>query len=266
MIDDAMRLHIATRLAQIETEEGVRILFAAESGSRAWGFASPDSDYDVRFIYAHVPDWYLQLTPGRDVIERPLDPLLIDLAGWDVRKALQLLLKSNPVLYEWLCSPIVYIDDGAFRPRVMPLFEQHASPKTLAHHYANIARTSWRTRIDGREAVSLKKYFYVVRPLLSLQWVAEKHTPPPMSLPELLAASPMSADVRAAVQALVAAKRETPEFGDGPRQPVIDAWITDRLDRLSPERLTYAEAVPGETVAAADALFRLTIAERSLAA
>ena len=104
MIDAAIRDHIVSWLGQVEREEGVRILFAAESGSRAWGFASPDSDYDVRFIYAHPRDWYTTLTEARDVIERPLDDKLVDLGGWDVRKALRLHLKSNPVLHEWFAS------------------------------------------------------------------------------------------------------------------------------------------------------------------
>lgn len=261
MIDPAMRQHIAARLSAVEAAEGVRILFASESGSRAWGFASPDSDYDVRFVYAHPRDWYLSLHPGRDVIERPLDDRLIDLAGWDVRKALKLLLKSNPVLYEWMCSPIVYRDDGAFRPRCMSLFEGHASTKSLAHHYASIARTSWAAKIEGREAVSVKKYFYVVRPLLALQWVAERQVPPPMSLPELLEASVVPAGVREAVMALVVRKRETLERGDGPRQPVIDDWIADRLQRLAPDRLALPGKAPADTEQMADTLFRLTIAE-----
>ena len=111
-----VRAHISSVLQEAAREHGVRILVAVESGSRAWGFGSPDSDYDVRFIYAHPPEWYLRLRDERDVIERPLDAQLVDLAGWDVRKALRLLLRSNPALYEWLCSPIVYGDDGAFAP------------------------------------------------------------------------------------------------------------------------------------------------------
>src|SRR5215510_13896244 len=107
MIGAEVRTHIVARLASVASEEGVRVLYAAESGSRAWGFGSPDSDYDVRFLYAHERNWYVKLGEDRDVIERALDEQRVDLAGWDIRKALRLLLKSNPALYEWLVSPVV---------------------------------------------------------------------------------------------------------------------------------------------------------------
>lgn len=182
-----LRAHIARTLETESAAQGVRVLFAAESGSRAWGFGSPDSDYDVRFIYAHQPRWYLELSDRRDVIERPLDDQLVDLAGWDVRKALGLLLKSNPALYEWFVSPIVYVDDGVFAARARLLFEEHASARALAAHYWSIARGQWVREIDGRDAVKLKKYFYVIRPLLSLQAVIDRGVPPPMHIDELLA-------------------------------------------------------------------------------
>jgi uncharacterized protein len=150
------RTHIQSVLDEAAARHGVRILYAAESGSRAWGFGSPDSDYDVRFIYAHPREWYLRLKEPRDVIERPLDDQLVDLGGWDIRKALRLLLKSNPALYEWLCSPIVYRDDGAFSPAARSLFERHASRVAVAHHYHSIARKQWASEIDGRERVKLK--------------------------------------------------------------------------------------------------------------
>jgi uncharacterized protein len=100
-------------LAQVETERNVRVLFACESGSRAWGFASRDSDYDVRFLYVHRRDWYLSVEDRRDVIERPIADDL-DVSGWELRKALRLLRKSNPPLFEWLKSPVVYRRDPAF--------------------------------------------------------------------------------------------------------------------------------------------------------
>ena len=93
MIAGEMRAYVAAKLGAVAAEEGVRVLYAAESGSRAWGFASPDSDHDVRFIYAHERDWYVSLWEDRDVVERGIDEKLVDLAGWDIRKALRLLLK-----------------------------------------------------------------------------------------------------------------------------------------------------------------------------
>jgi predicted nucleotidyltransferase len=258
MIPEATRAYIAARLAAVAAEDGVRIHCAAESGSRAWGFASPDSDYDVRFIYAHERDWYVSLSEDRDVIERPLDERRVDLAGWDIRKALRLLLKSNPVLYEWLISPIVYVD-GPLRADLKALFEAHASPRALAHHYWSIARGQWRSEIAGKTQVRLKKYFYVVRPLLSLAWVAERGSPPPMSIGDLLDRSELPPAARDAVEALLAEKREAAEFGTRARIAEIDEWAAGEVERLHPERLALPGGPRGDMRHEADRLYRRII-------
>lgn len=261
MIQPDTRRHIEATLAAAAAEHGVRILYAAESGSRAWGFASPDSDYDVRFIYAHPLPWYVQLADERDVIERPLDDRLVDLAGWDLRKALRLLLKTNPTLYEWLMSPIVYVD-SALRAELTGMFERHASPQVLAHHYWSIARGAWRRDIEGRNQVRLKKYLYVVRPLLSLAWVAEHRTPPPMAIDALLAKVAMPAAPRAAIDALLAEKRATPEAGLRAPISAIDAWVQEALAQLDPGRLTLPDEPTADMSGAADDLFRSLIGLR----
>ncbi len=252
------RSHIAARIAEVAASEGVQVLYAAESGSRAWGFASPDSDYDVRFIYAHPRAWYLSLAEQRDVIERPLDEQLVDLAGWDVRKALRLLLKSNPAFYEWLVSPIVYRDDGGFAAAARDLFVRHASPSVVARHYHSIARGQWRSEIADTEQPKLKKYFYVIRPLLSLQWVVREGRLPPMGLDALLEHCTMPIDVRAAVSELLHAKRETPELGRGKRIAVIDDWALSALVALSPDRQSFADRDTAATQEEADRLFVAT--------
>jgi uncharacterized protein len=258
MIPDETRAHIAASLAAAASEEGVRILYAAESGSRAWGFPSPDSDFDVRFLYAHERDWYVSLAEARDVIERPLDEMHVDLAGWDIRKALRLLLKSNPVLYEWLVSPIVYVD-GPLRAELKAVFEEHASPRALAYHYWSIARGQWRSEIGGRTAVRLKKYFYMVRPLLSLAWVAERGAPPPMSVDDLLEQSAMPAAPRRAVETLLREKRATPELGTRPPISEIDAWAVAELERLNPDRLALSGEPRQDMRERADRLYRRVI-------
>jgi predicted nucleotidyltransferase len=261
MIEPDIRTHIEATLAAAAAEHGVRILYAAESGSRAWGFASPDSDYDVRFIYAHPLAWYVRLGEDGAVIERPHDDRLVDLAGWDLRKALRLLLKSNPTLHEWLVSPFVYID-SPLRTELAGMFKRHASPRVLAHHYGSIARTAWKREIEGREQVRLKKYFYVVRPLLSLAWVAEHRTPPPMAIDELLARVPMPAAPRAAIDALLAEKRATPELASRPPIAAIDAWAQDMFAQLDPERLDLPGEAAANMVEQADHLFRSLIGLR----
>jgi uncharacterized protein len=256
MIEPAIRDHIVSWLKQVEREDGVRILYAAESGSRAWGFASPDSDYDVRFIYAHPRDWYTALIEARDVIERPLDEKLVDLGGWDVRKALRLLLKSNPTLYEWFASPVFYLDDGIFRMAAKQLFAEHASPFALASHYHSIAKGQWRSEINGKDAVKLKKYFYVIRPLLSLQWVIKNGTAPPMNLAELIRTTEIPDDVRQSIGALLEKKRNTPELGRASRIAILDSFALKQLDELRPEPHTFSERDQSTTTIAADRLFR----------
>jgi uncharacterized protein len=258
-IPAAMRATIEQRLAAVEGVFGVEMLFAIESGSRAWGFGSPDSDYDVRFIYRHPQPWYVQLTEPRDVIELGIDEQLIDLNGWDVRKALRLSLKSNPALYEWLVSPIVYLDRGSFRADARQLFEQHASIMRVAAHYWSIARTQWKSEIDNRDDPKLKKYFYCIRPLLSLQYVIAHRRLPPMNIAELFAVAELPTDVRAAIDGLLAAKRDTPELGRGGRMAIIDAWILSELERNNPRTLALADAAPDPLNTGADRLFRATI-------
>jgi predicted nucleotidyltransferase len=254
-----MRTHIEARLAVVAVEEGVRILYAAESGSRAWGFASPDSDFDVRFLYVHPRDWYVTLAEERDVVERQLDECSVDLAGWDIRKALRLLLKSNPALYEWLVSPTVYVD-SPLRAEIKALFEAAASPRAVAHHYWSIARGQWRSNIQGRDEVRLKKYFYLVRPLLSLAWVVQHKKPPPMAIGDLLDGSDLPPAPRRAVEALLREKRATAELGTRPPVRDVDAWAAEELERLDPGRLAWTDDPPAREVRAeADRLYRRII-------
>ena len=254
-VSPQMRRRIEDKLARLSDNEGIRILYAAESGSRAWGFGSPDSDYDVRFVYVRDMTWYLRLQPGRDVVEAGIDADLIDLSGWDADKALKLLIKSNPALYEWLVSPIVYLRAGEFAARARALYEQFADRQAIAHHYRNIAAGQWRREIEGKSAVKQKKYFYVIRPLMSLQWVRENHTPPPMMIDGLLERVELPGSVRRAIEELIEVKRSTPELGLGPRLSVIDEWIETGL-ALAP---TIAAENRGrdrsEFVNAADRLF-----------
>lgn len=161
-----MKEKIIARLNNVETEECVKILYACESGSRAWGFPSADSDFDVRFLYLHPKDWYLSidLEQKRDVIERPISDQ-IDLSGWDLRKALWLFRKSNPPLLEWLGSPIVYWERYSTATQMRQLAETYYSPKACMYHYLHMARGNYREYLKG-EHVWIKKYFYVLRPIL----------------------------------------------------------------------------------------------------
>jgi len=203
----------------------VRVLYAAESGSRAWGFPSPDSDFDVRFVYAHPPDWYLSVMEHRDVIETPLDDLGLDVSGWDLRKALRLFLKSNPALYEWLVSPIVYCGNRGLGQELRALAEQGFSRRALAEHYLKISETKKRKSQDQGGMVGVKKYLYTLRPLFALCWLREHETLPPMALPEIVEGIALSAEVRRALEELLEVKSRTKEQGLVPRSPLLDRWI-----------------------------------------
>jgi predicted nucleotidyltransferase len=182
-IDPAMRAQIIDALRDIESRHEVTVLFACESGSRGWGFASPDSDYDVRFIYVNRLPWYLTVTPRRDVIELPISGEL-DVNGWDLRKALGLMRESNPTLLEWLRSPIVYRDDAVAMPRFRALSEAVFSNARGWHHYASMAKKNFREHLQADE-VRYKKYLYVLRPLLAARWIRTQPGVPPMRFADL---------------------------------------------------------------------------------
>src|SRR5262245_34519988 len=221
-IDDATAESIRRKLADIEGVHGVRILFAVESGSRAWGFPSPDSDYDVRFVYRHPRDWYLSLIERRDVIEIPIDSDDHDISGWDFRKTLQLLLRSNPPLYEWLVSPIVYREDGTTRSALRSLAEQGYAGKSMGWHYLRMADRTYKGHFRDRAEANLKKYFYVIRPLCALLWLVERQTLPPMNLGALLDGITLPAAVRQAMDRLLEQKTRSTELGKGLRLRGLD--------------------------------------------
>lgn len=183
-IDPDVRIQINATLAQVEAEHAVKILFACESGSRGWGFASPDSDYDVRFIYTHQPDWYLTVFPGRDVIELPISEVY-DVSGWDLRKALGLLRNGNATLVEWLSSPVVYHADPGFLGAIRAAAEQVSRPDRSFHHYLHMAKKNYREYLQG-EMVRLKKYLYVLRPLLACIWIEQQRGAVPMRFQDLV--------------------------------------------------------------------------------
>ena len=161
----------------------IRILFAVESGSRAWGFHSPDSDYDVRFCYVHEPEWYLSIEDRSDFIEFPKDEVL-DIVGYDLRKLLKLSRASNAKIYEWIQSPVRYRADTAFLDALRDLAPGYYSPRSGMHHYLGLARNTFESYLQG-EAVRLKKYFYALRPLFAARWIAERNECPPMEFAPL---------------------------------------------------------------------------------
>ena len=177
-----MKEIIQKKLEEIEKQEHVKIILAVESGSRAWGFDSADSDYDVRFLYVREPEMYLKLDNIRDVIEWQLDEVF-DISGWDIKKALRLLYKSNPTLFEWINSPIVYKEtkEGT---ELKDISRQYFDVKKSVMHYLNMSSTTFNNYLQ-EETIKLKKYFYALRPILAAKHALENKTQPPVKFSEL---------------------------------------------------------------------------------
>jgi uncharacterized protein len=250
---------IMARLAHAEREEGVRILLAVESGSRAWGFHSPNSDYDVRFIYARPADWYLavDLEERRDVIEYEITDD-IDLNGWDVRKALRLFWKSNPAFVEWIQSPIIYQEEGAFAACVRASLADVYSVERGIYHYRSMAKTNYRGYLRGA-LVPLKKYFYVLRPLLAVRWLERYGSAAPIEFDQLLHLIEDRQALAADIQHLLKKKMAAPEMGLSEPIASINAFIEQELERLEaivPQRDGKSERVSGLTD-----IFRATLRE-----
>jgi uncharacterized protein len=231
-IPPSVRSEILHRIEAAEREHSVRILYAIESGSRAWGFASPNSDYDARFVYVHPRDWYLSidLEEKRDVIEYKIVDE-IDINGWDLRKALRLFARSNPAFIEWIQSPIVYRDPSDFAKRCRDLLPMIYNCERGSHHYRNMAKTNYRGYLRA-ELIPLKKYFYVLRPLLSVRWIDTYRTAPPIEFAKLLHLISDRRDLLAAIDELLDRKKHAPEMGLAAQVPTIHSFIEQELERL----------------------------------
>jgi len=258
VIPTPVRSEILHRIEAAEREHDVRVLLAVESGSRAWGFASPNSDYDARFIYVHRQNWYLSvaLEEQRDVIEYPIVDD-IDLNGWDLRKALRLFWKSNPAFVEWIQSPIVYVQVGGFAAAARDLLPSVYSVTSGAHHYHSTAKT-FRGYLTA-ETVPLKKYFYVLRPLLAARWLERYGTAAPIEFARLLPIIESAPGLVADIEGLLERKKGAPEMGVGPRVPSINEFIDAELRRL--EERPRASAARGHVLPVLDHLFRRTVQE-----
>ena len=229
---------IPAKLKEIEARENIRVIHCVESGSRAWGFASPDSDYDVRFIYVRPIEYYLRLDKTRDVIEWQLDDTL-DINGWDLQKALRLLHSSNPTLFEWNNSPIVYKTTPEWA-EISEIIDHFFQKKAGLYHYLSTAKKNYREYLKG-DMVKLKKYFYVLRPILACRWILEKQTPPPMLFSELADACLDEALVPA-VSDLLRLKMETPEIGLGPRIDIINDYLDSSIEEVD----QLIQTLPGD--------------------
>ncbi len=252
---------IQARLSAAELEHGVKVLYAVESGSRGWGFASEDSDFDVRFIYAHKPEWYLGVAPEerRDVLELGIEMTPVgelDINGWELRKALKLFRLSNPPLLEWLSSPLVYREAGGLAARLREIAPSCTSPIRAWHHYRSLMEKS-RARYWERKP-SIKAWFYMLRPLLAMRWIEQGKGVPPMRFDRLMDGVIADAALRQELDALVEAKQWGGEQDGFTPPPLTEAFVKEELKRLEQE----TPALDAEKEKAGlDALFQSTLAD-----
>ena len=223
--DGTIQELVQMKLKEIEEKENVRILHAVESGSRAWGFASPDSDYDVRFIYMRPMDHYLGLQAKKDFIDWELDETL-DINGWDLSKALQHFHKSNATLFEWSNSPVVY-DTSPQWAQIRQIAGTYFSCKSTLYHYYGTANSNYREHLTG-DMVKYKKYFYVLRPLLACKWIEQKKCPPPVLFQNLVD-EVLEEDMKPAVSDLLRKKVQMAESDKAPRIDALDDYIVYNL-------------------------------------
>ena len=245
-----MRKLIQQTLCNIEEHENCHILLAVESGSRAWGFASPDSDYDVRFIYVRPKESYLKLERVRDVIELPINDVL-DVNGWDVDKTLKLLHSSNPTVFEWFSSPVVY-RSTEFAERFKPIMLRYFSSKKGLWHYLHMAESNYREYLKGEE-VKAKKYFYVLRPVLACRWILEKGTPPPMLFSELME-SQLPSYLKSTVCGLLELKANSPETKIIPRIDILNEYLDKNITEIKEQIIGLPER-PAQGWEELDSLF-----------
>ncbi|WP_068498994.1 nucleotidyltransferase domain-containing protein [Paenibacillus kribbensis] len=259
LIKPDMRATILRELRALEQEEQVRIVYACESGSRAWGFPSQDSDYDVRFIYVRPMEWYLSIFDKRDVIERPISDLL-DMNGWDLKKALNLFRKSNPPLLEWLQSPIPYLEQYSVADQIRAISPLTFSPKSCLYHYLNMAKGNYRDYLQG-EQVKIKKYFYVLRPLLACGWIERYNSMPPMEFETLLEELvPSDTELYRVIGHLLERKKAGEELDIEPQLSVVNDFIQQQIAYFE-QKAPLLRQTEGGRDQQLDDLFRAAVKE-----
>lgn len=227
MTQQQMNLLVPQKLNELEQIYGIKVLYAAETGSRAWGLHAPDSDFDIRFIYVHQTEHYLRLDQTKDTVSLPVDSTW-DLCGWDLPKALRLLHGSNPSLFEWAASPIVYRNTDIWHQMILPVMREYFQPRTLVQYHLSMADRNEKT-LYASEYVKVKLYFYLLRSVLASQWAVGHQTPPPILFDVLAEALPP--EIVPIVNDLLM-KRRTKHAGEIPHIPLLDQNIADEIRAL----------------------------------
>jgi len=256
--DEPMTEQIEIDLKRLEKEKDIKILYAVESGSRAWGFASTDSDWDVRFIYVHRPEWYLSIDDKRDNMEIML-PNDLDFAGWELRKTLKLFRKSNPPLLEWLRSPLIYLEQFSTVDQMRKLTKDYFNPRSCTYHYLHMAEGNYRDYLQN-EIVRVKKYFYVLRPILACKWIESNGTMAPMEFQKLVDSQIDNQDLRREIENLLERKKSGEELDKELRIQIINDFVESQIEYFNKVVKSYDKETKPETEKL-DTLFRDTLIE-----
>lgn len=249
---------IKKEIKEIENRHEIKILLAVESGSRAWGFASTDSDWDVRYIYIHRLDWYLKIDEQKDSQEEIL-PNDLDLSGWELKKALRLFRKSNPPMLEWLRSPIIYHEKFSTAETLRELSEIYFNPKSCMYHYLSMARNNFREFLQ-KDSVKSKKYFYVLRPVLACDWIKNNNSFPPMEFRDLVDSQIKDEKIKSEIEQLLKRKMAGEELKEEPKIEILNEFLEQKINFYT----KYADEIePNEKppTALLDELFERTIFE-----
>ena len=256
--DEQLTEQIEIDLKRLEKEKDIQILYAVESGSRAWGFASTDSDWDVRFIYVHRPEWYLSIDDKRDNMEVML-PNDLDFAGWELRKTLKLFRKSNPPLLEWLRSPLIYLEKFSTADQMRELTKDYFNPRSCTYHYLHMAEGNYRDYLQT-EMVRVKKYFYVLRPILACKWIESNGTMAPMEFQKLVNTQIDNQDLRREIENLLERKKSGEELDKEPRIQITNDFVEREIEHFNKVVKSYDKETRPETEKL-DTLFRDSLTE-----
>jgi predicted nucleotidyltransferase len=227
-----METKIKDKLKELEQKHQVKVLYACETGSRAWGFPSPDSDYDVRMIYMHDIDWYLSLSDKKDTIEFMSDDGELDVTGWDIKKCLKLMWKSNGALLERVQSPVVYREEKDISSLLKDYSEMCFAPISTMHHYLGMAKNSFE-EVDGKDEIKLKKLFYALRATLACKWILEKDSVPPIVFMTMVNELSFDQNLKDKIVNLIGLKSGKTERYIHPAEKDLNAFITNELMKAS---------------------------------
>ena len=227
-----MQNKIINYLEELESERAIKILLACETGSRAWGFPSPDSDYDVRLIYIHKRDWYLRLSEGKDSINLMFDDNEIDIAAWDLRKSLRLLAKSNAAMIERIQSPIIYKSDPDFHQEILETAKHFYSKIATMHHYLSMAKSCF-SEAKAEPTYKLKKLFYALRTASVCRWVMVQDEMPPIEFHKILNGINISEGLVSKIERLIKLKADVSETYFHTGEEAIFDFISDSISQAN---------------------------------